>query len=88
MQLMSSSKPSSGQTAGFLMKLLLTAPAAAWVFADHLGIVKAGLFLMKYFRRRFCQSGKSTRVKKSPFDRRFFYVEISNYWIGDECFGE
>jgi len=39
--LMTSPKPPDSITAKYMMKLLLTAPAAAWVFADVLGMARA-----------------------------------------------
>ena len=40
--LLRSSKPSNCLAAGYIIKLLLAAPAAPWVFADELGLLKAG----------------------------------------------
>ena len=47
-ELSKSSKPSSCQTAGYIVKLLLAAPAAPWVFADHLGLLSAECEKVKF----------------------------------------
>ncbi len=83
-QLIRSNKPSSCLTAGYLFKLLLTAPAAAWAFADELGLKladpkKVELYAVVYVRNLLSKQlsvAKDDLLYAAAFDPMYGAIHV------------